>query len=135
MSKLAYHFGHALLDGPLKDRGVREPDTVIISRTLLYRLEIDVRVLTLISSFLDCSGFLEEAGRVPEASEFTRQLVAALSRLETSQGKAIGHMLSGAIKMDANLMLIHRDSVLSSACLPDLVAKEAYHLPLALQAC
>ena len=32
--------------------------------------------------------------------------------------------------MDANLKLIHQDSVLSTAHLPDLVAKEAYHLPL-----
>ena len=70
MNKLSYHFGHALLDGPLWDRGIREPDTVTILHTLLHRLEMDTRVLTLISSFLDCLGYtvnnlVEEAGGAP----------------------------------------------------------------------
>ena len=36
---------------------------------------------------------------------------------------------SRALTMDANLKLVHRNSVLSTTSLPDLVAGEAYHLP------
>ena len=90
-------------------------------------------MLTLISSFLDCSGFLansllEEASKDPLASKSTRQLVVALSDLEKSQGRVAGPRLCGDITLDANLKLIRRNSVLSSTSLLDLVVKEAYHL-------
>ena len=55
--------------------------------------------------------------------------MAALSGLEMSRGKAIGHMLSGVMTMDTNLKLICQDSVLSAVHLTDFVTKEAYHLP------
>ena len=60
-----------------------------------------------------------------------RQLVCALSGLsEKSWGKAAGHVLSGAIMLDANLKLIRPNAVLSSSSLPSALAKRAYHLPL-----
>ena len=114
---------------------------------LLQWLEQDPQVLTLICSFLDCSGYsanslLDEASTDPGASlldeastdlgssETMRQLMVALSVLEKSQGRATGHLLCGAITMDANLKLIRHNAVLSSAFLPKSVVKEAYHLPL-----
>ena len=89
VSKLTYYFGPAVLDGPLKDHDVRKPEMVSIPRSFLQHLEQDARVLTLISSFLDCSGFsansfMEEASKDPGASKSTRQLVVALSDLEKS---------------------------------------------------
>ena len=103
---------------------------VSILHSLLHRLEMDAWVLTLASSFLDCSGYsairlLQESSTDPEVSESTRQLVEALSSLEKSRGKAAGHLLSGAITLDANLKLVCHNTVLNSAALPDLVAREA----------
>ena len=52
-------------------------------------------MLTLIGSFLDCSGFcanslLDEGSKDAKASETTRQLVVALSDLEKSRGSESG---------------------------------------------
>ena len=98
VSNLVNHFGSAVLDGPLRDRGVKEPDMVSIPRSLLHRLEMDVRVLTLVSSFLDCSGYsanslLDEARGDPEASESTRQLMEALSASRSLQARRQGTCL------------------------------------------
>ena len=112
---------------------MRERESVTIPTSMLQRLEHDALVLSMIRSFLDCSGFsanglLDEASRDPVASETTRQLMCALSGLEKSRGKAGGHMLSAAITLDANLKLIRWNAVLSASSLPALLAKEAYHL-------
>ena len=56
--------------------------------------------------------------------------MVALSDVEKSRGRAAGHLLCGAITLDANLKLLGRNAVLSAASLPNTVAKEAYHLPL-----
>ena len=125
----------AVLNGPFRDRDICEPESVTVSTSILQCLEQDVRVLTLIGSFLDCSGFsanslLDEATKDPGASETTRQLVVALSDLEKSRGRAAGHLLCGAITLDANLKLLRHNDVLSAASLSNTVAKEAYHLPL-----
>ena len=89
----------------------------------------------MIGSFLDCSGFLansqlDEASRDPRASETTRQLVSALSGLRKSRGKAVEHVLSASIMLDANIKLIRRNLVLKASSLPESLAKEVYHLPL-----
>ena len=41
VSNLVYHFGHSVLDGPLRDCGVKEPEMVSILRSLQHRLEMD----------------------------------------------------------------------------------------------
>ena len=92
VSKSVYSFSASSVDGPLREHDVREPDSVTIMTSMLQRLEQDARVLTMIGSFLDCSGFsanslLDEASRDPRASETTRQLVSALSGLEKSRGR------------------------------------------------
>ena len=125
---------HSMVD-PFRDHDVHEPESVTIPSSILQRLEQDAGVLTMIGSFLDCSGYLvnsllDEAVLDPEASETTRQLVCALSGLEKSQGKAARHVLSAAIILDAKLKLIRQNAVLSVSSLPDMLAKEAYHLPL-----
>ena len=56
--------------------------------------------------------------------------MSALSVLERSRGKAIGHVMTAAITLDANIKLIRRHSVLSASSLPAALTKEAYHLPL-----
>ena len=58
---------------------------------MLQRLEQDARVLTVIGSFLACSGFsanrlLDEVSKDPAASETMRQIVGTLSDLEKSRG-------------------------------------------------
>ena len=56
--------------------------------------------------------------------------MSALSVLEKSRGKVIGHVMTAAITLDANKKLIGRRSVLSASSLSAGLAKEAYHLPL-----
>ena len=115
VSKLVYNFAAATVDGLLRDRDIREPDSVTIPTSMLQYLEEDARVLTMIGSFLDCLGFsanslLYEVGQDPTASQTMRQLLGALSGLEKSRGKAAGHMLSAAIMLDTNLKLIQRSA-------------------------
>ena len=68
---------------------------------MLQRLEQHTWLLTMIGSFLDCSGFsanslLDDASKDFAVSKTMRQLVGACSDLEKSQGRAAGHVLSGA---------------------------------------
>ena len=84
VNNMVYNFTPAVLDGPFC-----EPESVTIPTSIGQCLEQDAQVLTLIGSFLDCSGFsanslLDEASKDPEASETTRRLVVALSDLEKS---------------------------------------------------
>ena len=57
VSMSVYSFTAATVDGPLRDRDVCEPESVTIPTSMLQRLEQGARVLTMIGSFLDCSGF------------------------------------------------------------------------------
>ena len=54
VDKSVYNFAAAMIDGPLRDPNVREPDSVTIPTSMLRRLEQDARVLTMIGSFLNC---------------------------------------------------------------------------------
>ena len=77
VSKSAYHLTPAVLDGPLMDHDVCELEMVSILTSFCQRLEEDARVLTLISSFLDCTGFsanslLDEACKGFRVHEATR---------------------------------------------------------------
>ena len=70
VSRAVYNFAPTTLDGPFRDCDVRKPESVTIPSSMLQRLEQDARVLTLIGSFLDCSGFstnslLDEASLDP----------------------------------------------------------------------
>ena len=84
-------------------------------------------------TFLDCSGaistrLLEEAMLEEGASEGTCRLVGTLLDLERSQGRAVGHLLSGAITMDCNMKLLRHHALLPSLSLPQALAMEAYQL-------
>ena len=130
-----YSFAPAVVDQALRDREVREPASISVASSTLHRLEQDARILTLVGSFLDCSGrtatdLLEEASRDPATPASTKQLVDTLLDLERSRGRAVGHVLSGSVTMDANLKLLRRDAILSAASLPAGVARDAYQLPL-----
>ena len=107
-----------------------------VSLVNIQRLEQDI--MTMIGSFLDCSGatstcLLEEAMLEEGASEGTCRLVGTLLELEHSRGRAVGHLLSGVITMDCNLKLLRRKALLPSLLLPQVVATEAYwSLPAAV---
>ena len=77
VSRSVYNFSATAVDVPLRDRDVREPETVTIPTSLLQRLEQDARILTMIGSFLECSGFsanslLDEVSQDPRDYEATR---------------------------------------------------------------
>ena len=83
---------------------------------------------TLISYFLDCSGFsaislLEEASKDPEATRGGPLRTREVSR-ESGRAPSLWCYYDGC-----QLKLLHRNTVLSSASLVDTVAKGAYHLP------
>ena len=56
INRSVYNFAPATFVGPFRDRNVHEPESVYntIPSSMLQQ---DVRVLTMIGSFLDCSGF------------------------------------------------------------------------------
>ena len=95
VARSTYSFAPAAVDQALRDREVREPASVPLASSTLLRLEHDARVLTLVGSFLDCSGctatdLLEEASRDPAMPASTKQLVDTLLDLERSRGRAVG---------------------------------------------
>ena len=47
---------------------MHEPDSVMIPMSMLQWLEMDARVLTMIGSFIDCSGYLANS-LLDEASQ------------------------------------------------------------------
>ena len=71
---------------------LKEQDSLTLSLAAIQRLEQDSRVMTMIGSFLDCSGttstrlrLLKEAILEEGASEGTCRLVGTLLELERSQ--------------------------------------------------
>ena len=54
--------------------------------------------------------------------------MGTLLELECSRGRAVGHLLSGAITMDCNMKLLYQHSLLPSLMLPSALATEAYQL-------
>ena len=98
---------------------------------MVQRFKQDACVLTMVGSFLDCSGatlthLVEEASRNEGTSEGTRQLVRTVLELEHSRGWAVGHLLSSAIMLDCNVKLDRHGSLLPSMALPSALATEAY---------
>ena len=89
VNRPVYNFAPTVLDGPFRDHNICELESVTIPTYMLQHLEQDAQMLTMISSFLDCSGFsvnylFDEASKDTETCETTRQLVEALSDLEKS---------------------------------------------------
>ena len=62
------------------------------------------------------------------ALEGTCRLVGMLLKLERSQGRAVGHLLSEAITTECNMKLLRRHVLLPSLSLPQALATEAYQL-------
>ena len=90
------------LDASIRACKVKEQDSFSVSLATIQRLEQDARMMTMIGSFLDCSGatsmgLLEEAMLEEGASESTCLLGGTLLELEHSWGRAVGHLLSGVI--------------------------------------
>ena len=119
INRAVFKFVASNVDTPLKARNVQEAEFVSVPLNSVQRFEQDAQMLTMVRSFLDCSGttstwLLQEASRDDGALESTRQLVGTLLDLERSRGRAVGHFVSSAITLDCKIKLVQRNALLPS---------------------
>ena len=129
-----FNFAALSIDALLKRHELKELKSVLVPLATVQRFKQDTRILTMVGSFLDCSGvtspcLLEETSLDEGTSEGTQQLIGTLLELECSRGRAVGHLLSSVITLDCNVKLVRHSSVLPSLMLPSALATEAYQLP------
>ena len=94
-----------------------------------------MRATTLISSFLDTSGYtaaqiIQEARQL-DLPEQAQVALDTLSNFEKSRGQAVEHLLAQLSLIDANLKLLRRNNALKALELPPSLLPSAYQLPLA----
>ena len=136
----AYHVGRNVfsfvassIDTPLRVCDLREQDLLLLPLSTMQRFEQDAQVLTMMYSFLYCSGttsthLLEEAILHEGTLEGSCWLVGMLLELDCSRVRAVSHLLSSTITMVCNLKLICCNALLPSMMLLSAQATEAYQL-------